>query len=139
MKTMKFLMLLVVFAAMAAGTTMASAMPFDSFSDVHIEYTGTLTYFGSSVANAGDLNTDGYTDLVVGAPGVNTAFVYFGGPSFDGDYDKHIIDHQISADSFGSSVANAGDLNNDGYADLVIGAPDVNEVFVYFGGPSFDS
>jgi hypothetical protein len=138
MKTMKFLMLLVAFAAMAAGTTMASAMPFDSFSDVHIEYTGTLTYFGSSVANAGDLNNDGYADLVIGAPDVNEAFVYFGGPSFDSYSDVDIADHTGGATSFGKSVANAGDLDNDGYTDLVVGKPDANKAFVYFGGPSFD-
>jgi hypothetical protein len=133
----KVLVLLIVFAAMAAGTGMVSGMPFDGFSDVDItDHTGE-SYFGRSVANTGDLNGDGYFDLVIGAYSANKTFVYFGGPSFDGFSDVDITDHTAEA-YFGYSVANAGDLNNDGYADLVIGADGADKAFVYYGGPGFD-
>ncbi|MBN1763000.1 MAG: FG-GAP repeat protein [Methanomicrobia archaeon] len=137
MKPIKIFMLLIVLAAMAAGTGMVSGMPFDGFSDVDItDHTGEAC-FGKAVANAGDLNGDGYTDLVIGTfDGANKAFVYFGGPLFDGTSDVNITDH-TGEGNFGESVANAGDLNRDGYADLVIGA-NTNKAFVYFGGPSFD-
>jgi hypothetical protein len=137
MKAMKILMLLIILAAMAAGTGMVSGMPFDGFSDVDItDHTGE-SGFGWSVANAGDLNNDGYIDLVIGAHGANKAFVYYGGPSFDGFSDVNIADH-TGESGFGRSVANAGDLNNDGCTDLVIGAYGANKAFVYYGGPSFD-
>jgi hypothetical protein len=126
-----------IVSIVVAGTGMVSAMPFDGFSDVDItDHTGE-SYFGTSVANAGDLNNDGYTDLVIGAYGANKAFVYFGGPGFDGTSDLSITDH-TGESYFGTSVANAGDLNNDGYTDLVIGAHIAKKAFVYFGGPGFD-
>ena len=110
---------------------------FDGISDVDItDHTGE-EHFGHSVANAGDLNGDGYTDLVIGAPSANKSFVYYGGPSFDGISDVDITDH-TGEEHFGHSVANAGDLNDDGYTDLVIGAPSAGGAFVYYGGPGFD-
>ena len=110
---------------------------FDQFSDLDIaDHTGE-SGFGRSVASAGDLNSDGYTDLVVGAHGANKAFVYYGGPSFDWTSDVTLDDH-AGESKFGASVANAGDLNNDGYTDLVVGAHGANKAFVYYGGPGFD-
>jgi hypothetical protein len=126
-----------IISFVVAGTGMVSAMPFDGFSDIDItDHTGE-SYFGGSVANAGDLNNDGYTDLVIGAYDANKAFVYFGRPGFDGTSDLTIEDH-TGESYFGRSVANAGDLNNDGYIDLVIGASYAEKAFVYFGGPGFD-
>jgi hypothetical protein len=140
MKPIKILMLLIVLAAMAAGTGMVSAMPFDGFSDVDItDHTTYYNDFGRSVANAGDLNNDSYTDLVIGSALSHRAYVYFGGPGFDGITDIEIADHAHGDGlGFGTSVANAGDLNNDGYADLVIGADGAGKAFVYYGGPGFD-
>ncbi|MEA3323839.1 MAG: VCBS repeat-containing protein [Euryarchaeota archaeon] len=110
---------------------------FDRFSDLTIaDHTG-ASYFGISASNAGDLNNDGYTDLVIGAYGANKAFVYYGGPGFDGTSDVDMVDH-AGESHFGLSVASAGDLNGDGYTDLVIGARDANKAFVYYGGLGFD-
>jgi hypothetical protein len=137
MKQIKIIMLLIILSAMAAGTGMVSAMPFDGFSDVDIT-DHTEEYGFGSVANAGDLNGDGYFDLVIGADAAKKAFVYFGGPDFDNVSDLTIDEHTAEV-GFGISVANSGDLNNDGYTDLVIGAYGAKKAFVYFGGPGFDN
>ena len=82
-------------------------------------------FLGFSFDGAGDVNADGYDDLVVGSPG-NTlgydgeAFVYSGQ---DGSL-LHKFNGQPSADGFigllGAAVLGPGDLDNDGFDDLVI-------------------
>ncbi|HZN03230.1 MAG TPA: integrin alpha, partial [Candidatus Polarisedimenticolia bacterium] len=106
--------------------------------------------FGLSVATAGDVNGDGYSDIIVGAPHFDAGqedegrvFAYFGsaaGPSASPDWSAE--GDQAHA-LFGSAVAAAGDVNGDGYGDLVVGAPrfddgdeDVGGAFVYLGSPS---
>ena len=89
-----------------------------------------VSYFGYSVATAGDVNGDGYSDIIVGAPAWNNtgkAYVYHGssaGLSATNNWQKQI--NQIDAD-FGNSVSTAGDINNDGYSDVIIGAPLAND------------
>jgi len=94
------------------------------------------TYAGYSVSGAGDVNGDGFMDVMVGAPGGDTylghAYVYFGGPqqdvrevplsSLDGKNGIR-LDGRLSNGINGFSVSGAGDINNDGYADVVTGAP----------------
>src|SRR5207245_396329 len=90
--------------------------------------------FGSSVAGAGDLNRDGFADFIVGAPGYDfdaiqtnigsrgAVFVYFGSPS--GPTLAWSVEGSNAplATGFGESVAGAGDVNGDGFADVVVGA-----------------
>ncbi len=90
-------------------------------------------WFGVSVASAGDVNGDRYSDVVVGS--INGAFVYLGGvaglsssPAWSVRQDGY----------FGTSVASAGDVNGDGFSDLVVGAQtDGNSkgsAFLFLGG-----
>jgi hypothetical protein len=101
--------------------------------------TGT-PYFGSSVSSAGDVNGDGYADVVIGADGASdaegAAYVFFGGSSGLAPTPGVTISdpRAHSNDVFGYSAAGAGDLNGDGYADLVIGAPNGNVAYVFPGG-----
>jgi len=80
--------------------------------------------FGYSVAAAGDVNGDGYGDVIVGADYANCAYVYFGsaaGLAATVGWLKCIDGTTYSA--FGASVAGAGDVNGDGYDDILVGAP----------------
>ena len=85
--------------------------------------------FGVSVAGAGDVNGDGYADVIVGArlnslagSAAGAAFIYFGGPAMDGIPDVVLLG-EAPNDWFGNAVAGAGDLNGDGYAEVIVGAP----------------
>ena len=90
--------------------------------------------FGGAVAGAGDVNGDGYPDIMVGAPmgvdpgspisGEGRAYVYRG--SAAGLVTTPIWSRsggQLNA-HLGASVAGAGDINADGFADVVVGVPD---------------
>lgn len=101
---------------------------------------------GTAVAGAGDVNQDGYADLIVGVVrddpnGLDSgsAKVYSG---FDGAL-LYTFEGEAPFDFFGNSVAAAGDVNMDGFADVVVGAergdgvvPDSGVAYVYsgFGG-----
>ena len=75
--------------------------------------------FGDSVAGAGDVNGDGFADVIVGARGAGSAYVYSGA---DGTVLRR-FDGVAAGDRLGSSVAGAGDVNRDGFADVIVGAP----------------
>ena len=99
---------------------------------------------GISVAAAGDINGDGFGDIIIGAHGTNTSlntgasyvYVVFGRPDFtsllnvndelvlaslDGTTGFQ-ISGEVESDSLGKSVASAGDVNGDGFSDLIVGA-----------------
>ncbi|MEZ4405193.1 MAG: FG-GAP-like repeat-containing protein [Polyangiales bacterium] len=104
---------------------------------------GSGTAFGQTVTSAGDLNGDGYADLVVGAPnaiGIGRAYVYLGGPGGLGASPATTLTGPDgSSGRFGFSASSAGDLNDDGYGDLIVGAPAASttgRVYIYLGSPS---
>jgi hypothetical protein len=91
---------------------------------------------GSSVASAGDVNGDGYGDLLVGAS-QNTDGGYRAGAAYlvlgpvSGDVDLSTADAEFTAeetyDDVGFAIASAGDVNGDGYDDIVVGGPGQDE------------
>jgi len=109
---------------------------------------GESQYMGTSVASAGDVNGDGYDDVIVSAPGYDTwypgpdedIFVYYGGP--EGLTTIGWACNKAEG-NFGKSVASAGDVNGDGYSDIIVGSNYYSHgqnsegaIFVYTGGPS---
>ena len=117
---------------------------------------------GRSVSSAGDVNGDGYDDLIIGAygagpngdNGAGETYVIYGGASAPGtggvldlsdlDGSNGFILTGIDVfDQSGFSVSSAGDVNGDGYDDLIIGArradpngSDSGETYVIYGGAS---
>jgi hypothetical protein len=96
--------------------------------------------FGGEVANVGDVNGDGFADLAVGASSANRVVLYLGGPAGPSPTPSARIAGPAGAVNFGHAIASAGDVDGDGYADFVVGAPSTDRatgrVFVYHGGPS---
>jgi hypothetical protein len=83
-------------------------------------------YFGHFVSGAGDVDNDGYADLIVGAYGNDEAGDYAGKVYvYSGQTGAVLLTFtgEAAGDRFGYSVSGAGDVDNDGYADLIVGAP----------------
>jgi hypothetical protein len=88
--------------------------------------------FGLSVANAGDVDNDGDDDLVVGAPrwgstdfpDAGAAYLYEGSPTGLQASAAWTVNGGVVPGRFGNSVDGAGDVNGDGFADVVVGAPE---------------
>ena len=138
-----------VFAGSASGIDLSSEIRLYAPSPLGGDH------FGKSVSTAGDVNGDGFLDIVIGAPqtqGPNPktgfAVVYYG--SVDGSNNiQYLTSTKIYAsdgfgqEEFGHSVSGGGDINNDGYDDIIVGAFNRNGGFskaggayVYYGAPS---
>ena len=107
---------------------------------------------GHSITEAGDVNNDGFVDILVGAPkdavpglADGRAFLWFGGPGLSIAPNLTFDDGGGSQPWFGYAVAGIGDVNGDNFDDIAIGAPfddtagaDAGAVYVYFGGSSMN-
>jgi hypothetical protein len=94
---------------------------------------------GHAVAGAGDMNADGYADLVIGAPAstvgghdAGAIYLVFGGPglassSLSSAGVKYVCTY-CEDYLAGDTVAGAGDVNGDGFADVLVGVPDDDSV-----------
>ncbi len=113
---------------------------------------------GASVSNAGDVNGDGFADILIGAPGADPngrdsageSYVVFGKSGGFGarvnlatlnGNNGFVLEGINAFDGSGVLVSNAGDVNGDGFADILIGAPkagsnrqnNIAESYVVFG------
>src|SRR5262245_56665977 len=141
-----------------SNINLANLAPSDGF---RIIGAATEDNTGYSVSSAGDFNGDGFADIIVGAPNADpdgrtntgSAYVIFGKASGFGDIDLASLSatdgFQIAGPAgqvyfglgnlTGFSVASAGDVNGDGYSDLLVGVPGFyspGTAYVIYGEPS---
>lgn len=97
--------------------------------------------FGYSVATAGDVNGDGFGDVIIGARYYDLSrgrvYIFYGGIFPDNQADV-IMTGVEEGDQLGYSVSTAGDINNDGFDDIIVGnftyVNTFNNSYIYFGG-----
>jgi hypothetical protein len=141
-------------AFLVAGDTLAQSSDVDLESESEAKLVGEsrVDHAGHAVSNAGDVDGDGYDDVVVGAPDNDSAgedsgaaYVVYG--PVDGDVRLEDADVRLggvaAGDRAGKAVSNAGDLDDDGIDDVVVGAPyndsagsAAGEAYVVFGSDS---
>ncbi len=133
-----------------------------SFAGDHLTSDATSTFtgadsgdlFGLSLNTAGDVNADGYADIIIGALeakvgsiAVGQAYLFLGSGAGIASCDFTSTCTPAATFSgaetdglFGAAVSSAGDINDDGYDDIIIGAPEEaagnGRVYLYHGGPA---
>ncbi|HEU4725265.1 MAG TPA: PKD domain-containing protein, partial [Candidatus Eisenbacteria bacterium] len=124
----------------------------DNVADMTLTGAAPFDHFGWSCAGAGDINADGFSDVIVGAyqndaggTDAGRAYIYFGGASPNNVPDL-ILTGGPDSEIFGVAVASAGDVNGDGFSDVIVGA-DLNSspgfhagrAYLFYGGPGADA
>ena len=122
---------LLVFHGGAGGIPNSRILPVEEVADIVIEGNLVDLYLGFLPQAAGDVNGDGFADLVTPAPyyysavaGGGAVLIYHGGADTLADEPDGQHYGQIAGDWLGSSSASAGDVNGDGFSDLAVGVPD---------------
>ena len=101
--------------------------------------------YGFNISTAGDVNGDGYSDVIVGADGYGTettnegrAYLYLGSASGLSATASWKTESNQQDARYGCSVSTAGDVNGDGYSDVIVGAYGYNNgrAFLYLGSSS---
>jgi len=137
----------------AAFLYFGGAGPFNTAADAVLESDQTNAYLGGSVAGAGDINGDGFADVIVGAAAYDNgqlnegaAFVYFGSAGAFNTIPDSVLEVQQAGAQAGYRVAGAGDVNGDGFADVIVGANNYDNLqlqegaaLIFFGGAAFDA
>jgi hypothetical protein len=108
-------------------------------------YTNYYGFFGANTVCAGDVNGDGYDDIMISESNYDSSgsdegavFVYYGSPTGPSTTHNWMARGNITWGHFGRSIDGAGDVNNDGYDDIIVGTTETyltTHVFVWFGGP----
>ena len=109
--------------------------------------------FGYSMSGAGDVNGDGYADVIIGSPGINVSYrgaasVFLGSPTgLPASAAWRVAAPILFSEVYGHVVCTAGDVNGDGYSDVIVGDPkfnagpilspvvDAGRAFLYLGSP----
>ncbi len=120
--------ILILLCLLCPGLAWAQADAMASLYRLHSELDGQgADLFGFAVATAGDIDGDGFDDVLVGAPGADvnglvnagSAFVFSG----KGGFLLHRLDGQSADEEFGFAVWGNSDVNGDGVPDVLVGAP----------------
>jgi hypothetical protein len=117
----------------AEGAPVPLAGVADGVGGLMIEAEDKLNFAGRGVAGAGDVNGDGFADMLIGAYGVNAqgifsgrSYIVYGGGKENVALSKSgyglTIDGEAELDFSGHAVAGGGDVNGDGFDDVIIGA-----------------
>jgi hypothetical protein len=149
----------VLFADPVTGTSGAASLYLGSENlqdGVDVSFTGTVDgdALGSNISAAGDLNGDGYPDLIISISGDDSngtnsgaVNVYFGAENLSNIPDLVLQGHEIDQYFGYDGLTAGGDLNNDGYTDIAVSdksfslGADSNEgrIYIYYGGNPMDS
>lgn len=91
--------------------------------------TTTNNFLGWSAASAGDVNGDGFDDVIASAPGVGTVYVHLGSADGVSATPATTLSGETPNDAFGFRLAPGGDINGDGFDDVLVGALNYNGGF----------
>ena len=119
----------------------------DSIPELTLESNQASANFGFAVSGAGDVNGDGFDDIIIGAYNFDNgqtnegaAFIYLGSASGINPIPNIMLESNQASANFGWSVSGAGDINADGFDDIIVGAQNydngnTNEgaAFIYHG------